>query len=334
MLKKLIENFNVESLFLRRAFRSACAIFIATLIYRYYSLTQGFWVPLTTVIVMQATTAATLRKGFQRVIGTVIGIILGSLLAIKVKNPHAVDILLVCSFFITYYMKAFNLVNYGVFVVPLSFAIVFLVSALVPQEADALIWARLYDTTIGAFIGVLMTLLLLPSSIRPEFNKGIKNILDTSQAYFSAIIENLLQKPDSQQHLEQLCQQYEKCLTNNRLIFADSRYELSLQRKNRLMHQRFLELTEKMGQFLFSLQHLVQHKLPSSELKKFNFFVENKSVNFHDFSYILDKLEKLEKIDSVENQHFTASLILDIIGYQECLKNLQKLLQNDFMIKT
>ena len=142
-LTKLYNNLTLQSIFFRRASRVSIAVFFSVLLYRYFSILQGLWIPLTIIIVMQGTTAATFRKGLQRFLGTLIGAILGSLIYIYVKNPIYLDIILVLSFFIAYYMKASIMVNYGIFVIPITIMVVVLVSNFLPNEAYALIPARL-----------------------------------------------------------------------------------------------------------------------------------------------------------------------------------------------
>ena len=123
----LKQNFTLKSPIFRRSARMAIAMFIAVLIYRLSNVTQGFWVPLTVAIVMQTTTAATLRKGLQRFLGTVIGIMIGILLLHLVHSAWMIDALLICFLFLAYALKSFNLVNYGIFVVPLSIMVTLLV---------------------------------------------------------------------------------------------------------------------------------------------------------------------------------------------------------------
>ena len=62
----LKKGLTLSSVPFRRALRMMIIMFFSVLIYRYFSLTQGFWVPLTVSIVMQGTTEETMRKGWHR----------------------------------------------------------------------------------------------------------------------------------------------------------------------------------------------------------------------------------------------------------------------------
>ncbi len=257
----------ISSPLIRRALRMAIAMFMAVIAYRTIGLTQGFWVPLTVCIIMQTTTGATLRKGLQRLVGTFLGIIIGSLLVMWIHESLIIDILLVLFLFLAYALKAFNLTNYGIFVVPLTIMVVFLVSAVAPQEAYHLIWARLYDTALGAIIAVLITFLIFPISLKAEVKKGKVNIINAQAQYLDAIFNLLLQvAPDSAQQAMQKRHQFELALAENRRLYSDWVYELGLNFSSKNSQLNFLTQTEKLGQFLFALHHIARQGWPSDEL--------------------------------------------------------------------
>ncbi len=340
---RLFDNFNLQSRIFRRAACTFIAIFIAVIIYRYFSLTQGFRVPLTTIIVMQSSTAATLRKGLQRFLGTIIGIILGSLLALHIHNSYLLDFFLVFFIFVAYYAKAFNIINYGIFVVPLTIMIVFLVSALVPQESHRLILARLYDTSLGAAIGVVITFFILPNSLEDDVNNGITNIITTQFQYLSSILKLLLNPVDNIALANSKQKSFEQCLTHNRLLFNDWIYELWLKiEPKQHQHELIIILFEKLGQLLFALHHLTRDGMSQSLYLELNPIIRNfikdithvskqgftKDTEFQQrFNEHILSLKELKKgITQSDDLLFMTSLILNLEEYYSCVKELNQYL--------
>lgn len=322
MQDKLRQHLHLGSLIFRRAIRTSLAVFIGVVIYRNFSLVQGFWVPLTIVIIMQATTAATLRKGLQRFIGTLVGVTLGSLLALNVHHPYIIDALLVIFLFIAYYMKAFNLINYGVFVIPLSIMIVFLISAIVPQEhAHAIILARLYDTSVGALIGITMTFLVLPNSLKQDIEKGVANVIDQQFQYLKMICHYLLETNDQTQ-LFAIRNKFEQALSTNRHFYEDWRYELWIKLKREHDDKHFLQVTEKIGQFLFELNYCAIHfprPLLSQELIG---ALQNiaKVNSFKDADMLENEIQKLKLING---NHHLRMLMVNLESYSATLRELE-----------
>ena len=173
---------------------------------------------------MQGTTAATLRKGLQRFVGTLVGIPLGSIVSIYIHNPNIIDALLVISLFVAYWLKSFNLVNYGIFVIPLSFMVVCLFTAIA-YDAVALTWARLYDSVIG-IISLIITFVVLPSSIKPRVNNYLSRV-KRAKEYLDAIADWV--KTDEISSLRKSRDAYLEALSKNRELHADWRYRLAQQ---------------------------------------------------------------------------------------------------------
>lgn len=350
---RLYKNINLNSIFMRRALRTAFAVFVSVLVYRYFALLQGFWVPLTVVIVMQATTAATLRKGLQRFLGTMVGILLGSILLLKIHNVYIIDTLLIVFLFLAYYLKAFNLINYGIFVIPISITVVFLVSTFVPVEAQALIVARLYDTIIGAIIGVVVTLVVFPNSLKKEVSKGIQHFMVGQYYYFNAIVACLLQTDSTEVNAQQEAitkrDQFEKDLSLNRRLFEDWKYELwikfipggsaQLKFASKERHENFLQLSEKIGQFLFSLHYLAKKndrqligtewQIPLQALiQSVPLTTKESVISFQEqATFLRECIYNLKFIygnSTSADKSFINALLVNLEGYQHCLQELEK----------
>ncbi len=239
---------------IKRALRMAVALAIAVFAYRYFSITQGFWVPLTTIIVLQPTLSATLRKGMQRFIGTIIGIIVGSIIAFYAHEPWQFDILLVLMLFVAYYLKSFNLVNYGIFVVPLTAMVVMLVSELLPADAGSLILARIIDTSLGAFIAVAISFIFLPVAHEKVIKKGFSSFAHAAKRYRDYLSNN---KAGTEEQGLGLRQQLENSLLENQIYYQDSHYEYVFNKNKRIAYKTYIVNARKLTQLLIGFDDLL-----------------------------------------------------------------------------
>lgn len=79
-LETIQANFSFKSAAFRHAIRLAVALGLATLVYRFLPLSRGYWLPLTTLIVLRPEFTTTFSRGAARVLGTLIGSLFATLL--------------------------------------------------------------------------------------------------------------------------------------------------------------------------------------------------------------------------------------------------------------
>jgi uncharacterized membrane protein YgaE (UPF0421/DUF939 family) len=263
IVQKLRHDWHIESLTLRRALRCAIVVFISVLLYRELSITQGYWITLTAMIVVQSTVGATLRKGLQRFIGTLLGISIASLLLLLIHNKYIIDALFVLFLFATYFFNPFsNLVNYGFVVIPVSIGVVFMMALITPDKVTVnIVYARFYDTLIGAALGIIGSFVLLPNRVKREFTISKDNIRKQLAEYFVAIMNMLLNNSGATEQARSKRMLVEEALLADRQLYLERIYEVHFRREQRNRDKQFLLLTEKIAQQLFSLHHLARYPL-------------------------------------------------------------------------
>ncbi|WP_105566923.1 FUSC family protein [Microbacterium halophytorum] len=120
-----------------------------------------YWAVIATFVTfMGANNAAEqVRKGALRVIGTVVGVVIGSALALAIgDHPGAAIVAILASLFIGLYLMR---VSYAVFTCALTVVIALLYMQLA-QFSEDLLALRLLETVIGAAVAVLTVVLVLP----------------------------------------------------------------------------------------------------------------------------------------------------------------------------
>lgn len=133
--------------------RALITLAVAAALYRNISVMNGYWIPMTAVIVIRPGLEEMLQRGFARILGTMIGAAVATLIANLTHGISYVSALLVLLFAWICYSVIW--VNYAAFALSLTSYVVFLLS-LAGVEENALILHRVAFTLIGgtvAFIG-------------------------------------------------------------------------------------------------------------------------------------------------------------------------------------
>jgi hypothetical protein len=133
--------------------RLAVTLLLCTALYRRFHVRNGYWSPMTALLVLKPQWTDTLNRGIARFTGTLIGAAIAALLALYVHFSTPVILaLVIVSAWASY---AFQAVNYAFFSLFLTLYIVFLFrSGGFSQTSAAHI--RLFNTALGGAIALLV----------------------------------------------------------------------------------------------------------------------------------------------------------------------------------
>ncbi|WP_409272821.1 FUSC family protein [Neobacillus sp. SCS-31] len=147
--------FDKNSIVFITAVRFGLFTIIAAVIAYEFEFTRPFWVPLSCVAVMSGfTIVATYHRAIQRAIGTILGIMIASLILMAQPNGYIIAVLILLLTFIT---ELFIVKNYGLA------ALFFTPNALLIAESTShgnfafsyFASARIIDILIGSIIGLI-----------------------------------------------------------------------------------------------------------------------------------------------------------------------------------
>lgn len=171
------------SLLFRHALRLSIALAAGYGVLHWIHPTQGYWILLTTLFVCQPNYGATRMKLVQRIIGTVLGLLLGW--ALIELFPNA----LVQAFFAVAAGVVFFATRSSRYTVATA-AITLLVLFCFNQVGDGygLILPRLFDTLLGSLIAGLAVFLILPDWQGRRLNRVLANTLSCNSIYLRQII--------------------------------------------------------------------------------------------------------------------------------------------------
>ncbi len=148
-----------------QALRAAVVLAIAAALYRWLALPNGYWIPMTAAIVMKGTLQQTFQRGLARIVGTLAGAALATLIAAGLRPDPWILAVLVAIFAGSCYLLIY--VNYAAFAVCLTSYVVFLL-ALAGLPENALIVHRSLNTILGGAIALTVHAAFSPMEKQAE----------------------------------------------------------------------------------------------------------------------------------------------------------------------
>ncbi|UNE64185.1 FUSC family protein [Xanthomonas oryzae] len=234
-------NLDLSSVAFRHALRCGVCLALAIAFQRWQSLPHGFWIPMTTAIVLKPDFGGTFSFGALRVAGTFVGLLLATLLAHLAMDGASIRLILLTLFCLGF--RLLTQVNYGIGVAFLTGMLVLLLSfeGVSPGEA---VGARLQATVAGSALA-LMAYALWPTRERRQIRASLAHLLSAYRDYLrhlllgqmddlgdtraaarvartnaQASIERLRGEPRSRRNLQELKLAESLLANGNRLIRA------------------------------------------------------------------------------------------------------------------
>ncbi len=178
------------SLTTRQAIQAGLAAALAIIVGEVISPARFYWAVIAAFVAFAgtATSGETLRKGAGRIAGTVLGLIAAVGLANLTSGHHGVAIgaILVC-IFLAFFLQA---VSYGAMIFFITVALGQLYT-LLGTFSDELLEVRLFETVAGATIGVLVSLIVLPTHSRATLRIARQTFLNSLADLLDACADSL-----------------------------------------------------------------------------------------------------------------------------------------------
>ena len=174
-----LAHFN--SLSIRFALRSAIGACLALFIAKWFRIDHGYWLVFSFMIVIQPYFGATLKKAIDRVVGTLLGGLAGSLLLLLPAGLHIKEGILFLTFILmVYYVRK----NYAiaVFAVTLNLVLLFNIDK---SFSNHLLVIRTLCTIGGSFMAVASGFALLPAWDKKWLPNHLAAAIKSNFEYFT-----------------------------------------------------------------------------------------------------------------------------------------------------
>jgi YccS/YhfK family integral membrane protein len=154
---RLLSQFNVRSAVFRHAVRLSAGLLAGYVFLRLFHLHYGFWILLTTLLVIQPSYGATQKRLIERVAGTVAGVVGGwaALHFVPGREIHLLLIVVAAALFFAWRRR-----RYAAGTAMITLFVVLCFNLVL--GGYAVIWPRLFDTLIGVAISLLLFYFVLP----------------------------------------------------------------------------------------------------------------------------------------------------------------------------
>ncbi|HTH54051.1 MAG TPA: FUSC family protein [Edaphobacter sp.] len=184
MIDAAIANWTPHSVMMRHALRMMVVGAVDVLLMRMVHISHGTWLGMTSIIVLQPYGSGTLRRGAQRVGGTIAGGVLAAILAAALPSQTALIVVITLTSILTLATYAVDYGWYCFFLTP-----TFVLMSL-PHLRD---WhyagIRIGMTTLGASVAVLAMRLLWPERAQLELGRLLARGALADAAYVRAMLQ-------------------------------------------------------------------------------------------------------------------------------------------------
>lgn len=189
-LRLLVDNLTLQSETFRHALRMSVAVLAGYLVSLLFTIGHSYWILLTIVVILKPAYSLTKQRNTDRLIGTIVGVMIGFVVLLLVENKTALLVIMIglmtgsfifwrshyllnVSLMTPYVIIFINLLDFG------NFRNVF---------AD-----RVIDTIIGSAIAFVASIFLLPVWERGKIKPLLINMVQQGIQYFTCISEMNIQ---------------------------------------------------------------------------------------------------------------------------------------------
>ncbi len=243
-----------DSVPFRHAIKAAAAITFAVIAARFLELRHAVWLPISVIVVMRPSVGGTLRLGWKRLWGTVIGAAIG--VGILFLNPGtAVLVSLVAfSFFLMILLRVFN---YTAFSGCLTVGVILLLG-LIFIDGWQFGLERILDTVLGVLIGIAASFGVWPNLARKNLRKKMGRLVELQVIHFKKLSESYLYGEVSESELVMTRIEASTMLDECAESFREAAAEPGLQGWQRDDLSRLLRTFTRMHSLLVSMATIIR----------------------------------------------------------------------------
>jgi uncharacterized membrane protein YccC len=184
-LASMRANMDWRSPIFRHALRLTACVAVGDVIERSISWERTYWLPMTVAVVLKPDFTTTFSRGALRLMGTIAGLILATLVYHFLPQSAWTQLMLVGAY--TFLLRYLGPANYGVFTMAVSGLIVFLIAATGIAPAGV-VWARGLNTIAGGLLA-LAAYTVWPTWERVTVSHSVAQMLDATRVYFRAVVD-------------------------------------------------------------------------------------------------------------------------------------------------
>jgi uncharacterized membrane protein (TIGR01666 family) len=189
------DNLTFRSNIFRHSIRIAIAALSAYTVGLFFPLGHSYWILLTVIVILKPAYGLTKKRNLERLTGTVIGVGLGALLLLLIKDRTAILILMAIIMAGAY---SFLRTRYFISMILMTLYLLLMFHLLAPNDFNSILKDRVVDTAIGSALAFLFSYLLPPVWEHEHIDEFMIPVLQHNQEYYESVAVAFVGKPVDQ----------------------------------------------------------------------------------------------------------------------------------------
>jgi uncharacterized membrane protein YccC len=184
ILEPVRDNLTFHSVLFRHALRLAIVATIAEVLASILHISTGYWITLTAVVALKPNYGGTSQTTLQRVLGTVLGGIIGIAIVTLIHNSW---VIVGCLLLLIVTAMAVRPLSFSLFITLLTPAIILLLN-VTSKGGWQIGVLRIVDSFAGGLLALLGSYLLFPRWERQQLPAQLETTIRANLAYFQQVI--------------------------------------------------------------------------------------------------------------------------------------------------
>lgn len=182
-LKKIKENFSLKSPIFRHSLRLTLTMLIGFIVGYNIEVQQSYWIILTIIVIMRPSYGLTKQRTKHRVLGTLIGAVVGIGIVFLTQNPLFYAFIAILSIIIGFSLVKQNYRNGAVFI---TLYVIFMY-ALIHPNILTVIKFRVFDTLIGSLLAYIGNYFFWPAWESKNIKVFFANTIEGFRSFLKEI---------------------------------------------------------------------------------------------------------------------------------------------------
>jgi uncharacterized membrane protein (TIGR01666 family) len=181
--KIFVDNLTFSSSTFRHAVRVAIVMFIGFIVAKLLNSEHSYWILLTILVISKPGFSLTKERNYHRIIGTVVGALVGVAILHYVNDKNALFAILILLMIAAY---SFQRKNYTVSVMLMT-PYVLIVFDFLGMGTMSVAKERIFDTLIGSGIALLASYSLFPNWEHEKLKEAMVDMINSNRKYFDEV---------------------------------------------------------------------------------------------------------------------------------------------------
>lgn len=256
-LKRLRDNLSFNSSIFKHALRVGIVMLVGYVIARFQTYGEhSYWVLLTIMVILKPGFSISKQRNYHRILGTLIGGLIGILIMMLVPNTTVQFIFLLIFMVGTY---SFQRLNYAISVIFMT-PFILLLFRFLGVGGINLVQERIIDTLIGSAIAFLGSYLLFPSWESEQLQGYMRTMLRANVNYLQKLAERLAGRHVSEAEYKLARKDVYVSAANLSAAFQRMVSEPKNKQRNRKEMQQFVVLNHLLISFISTVSATQQGK--------------------------------------------------------------------------